>query len=237
VAEAQAAARAGLEVVPGVEISASHAGREFHLLGYFVRTDNGALVSALARLRDHRASRFWEMVGRLRRCGVRVEEEELRRGATGKSLGRRFLADFLVRTRQASSVREVFARYLGDEGRAALPKVCLPVGEAIAVVRGAGGVASWAHPSYHCTRQTLREMRDLGLGAVEVEYPTLKSSRTRELRGWAAELDLAVSGGSDCHGPDRPARSVGCSTVTALELQALRRRAFQGGDAGLPATG
>src|SRR5215470_7295942 len=40
-APARAAARSsGLEIVPGVEITAEDAGREFHLLGYFVRPDD-----------------------------------------------------------------------------------------------------------------------------------------------------------------------------------------------------
>src|SRR5690348_12143013 len=44
VADAQAAAAgSGLEVVPGVEISCEHHGRELHLLGYFVRTGDAAL--------------------------------------------------------------------------------------------------------------------------------------------------------------------------------------------------
>jgi hypothetical protein len=42
------------------------------------------------------------------------------------------------------------------------------------------------------------------------------------LRGWAQALGLAVSGGSDCHGPGR--RVVGACSVSAAELEALRSR-------------
>src|SRR5438309_152673 len=51
VAEARKAAGAHLEVVAGVEISAVYRDREFHLLGYFVRPDDGPLTAALQRLR------------------------------------------------------------------------------------------------------------------------------------------------------------------------------------------
>jgi hypothetical protein len=122
-------------------------------------------------------------------------------------------------------VREAFARYLKDDGRASVPKLRLPVAEAIALVRGAGGVAGWAHPSYDCTREALVELRGLGLSAVEAEYPTTRPTRTRELRGWARELGLAVTGGSDCHGPDQPRRAVGACGVSAAELDALRAMA------------
>ena len=59
----------------------------------------------------------------------------------------RDIADVLELT-----VREAFTRYLGDGGRVAVPRVGLPVAEALALVRGAGGVAAWAHPSYDCSR-------------------------------------------------------------------------------------
>src|SRR5437763_1513585 len=51
VAPAQTAARPlTVEIVPGVEISAERDGHEFHLLGYFVRPDDGPLRTALRRL-------------------------------------------------------------------------------------------------------------------------------------------------------------------------------------------
>jgi predicted metal-dependent phosphoesterase TrpH len=214
------------EVVSGVEISCEYRGREFHLLGHFVAEDDPALTSALERLRRQRADRFWHMVERLRGCGVSLDEGELRAHAGPAALGRRHLADFLVKTGRAGSVREVFARYLGDRGRATVPKVRLPIAEAIALVRGAGGVAGWAHPPYDGTRENLRELVGLGLNAVEVYFPNCRPSRTRELRAWAGEFHLAVTGGSDCHGPDRPARSVGACSVSADELDQLRRAAL-----------
>jgi predicted metal-dependent phosphoesterase TrpH len=213
-----------LEIVNGVEISTEYRGSELHLLGYFVDVDCGPLVAALERLRTDRATRFWEMAHRLRGCGVTVDDRELRAFAaleTG-TLGRRNLAEFLVKTRRAGSVREAFVRYLGDRGRVAVPKVRLPVADAIARVREARGVASLAHPSHACSRETMCELRLMGLGAVEVDYPSVRRSRSRELRGLARELGLRVTGGSDCHGPDQPRRAVGAYNVTTNELEELR---------------
>jgi predicted metal-dependent phosphoesterase TrpH len=224
VVPAQAAAAAlDLEIIAGVEISAEHEGREFHVLGYFLHLDDVPLLAALARLREHRTGRFWDMVERLRRCGVTLDEDALRRQAGAAVLGRRHLAEFLVQARRVGSMREAFARYLHDGGRAVVPKLRLPVVEAIALIRGAGGVAAWAHPSYDCTRERLAALRQLGLQAVEVEYPGCRPGRARQLRSWAGDLGLAVTGGSDCHGPDHPRRTVGVCGVTAPELERLRQ--------------
>jgi predicted metal-dependent phosphoesterase TrpH len=211
-----AAAGSGVELIPGVEITTEHRGRELHLLAYFVAED-GPLANALAGLRKHRVERFQEMVERLRQAGVSVPQEEL----TADAPGRRHLAEWLVKAGRVATMRDAFTRYLSDDGPVTVPKRRLPIAEALALVRDAGGVAAWAHPSYDCTLEGLAELRDLGLGGVEAEYPDTKRRRTLELRAWADRLGLAITGGSDCHGPGR--RAVGSCSVSDDELQRLKR--------------
>jgi predicted metal-dependent phosphoesterase TrpH len=217
---AQAAAPPGLEVIAGVEITTEYRDRELHLLGYFVRPDCPVLTAALDRIRRHRVLRFHEMVRRLRACGVDLHDDALAGLDAQDTLGRRHLAEVLVRSGKVGSVREAFALYLKDGGRAEAPKLRLAVAEALRLVSGAGGVSAWAHPPALCTRETLAELRGLGLNAVEADYPELRRSRTLELRRWAAELGLAVTGGSDCHGPGK--REIGCCTISDEELRRLR---------------
>jgi predicted metal-dependent phosphoesterase TrpH len=210
-----------LEIVSGVEITTEHRQRELHLLAYFIALDHVGLSTALEEVRRHRVERFREMIERLRGRGVSLQEEEQRVPGSPEALGRRHLAEMLVRARRVASVREAFARYLGDRGGVAVPKKRLPVTEALALVRAAGGVAAWAHPPYDCTQEDLAELQAHGLGAVEVEYPDVRRSRVLELRGWTEQLGLAVTGGSDCHGPGR--RGVGSCTVSATEFARLRQ--------------
>jgi predicted metal-dependent phosphoesterase TrpH len=214
-----AAAGSGVEVIAGVEITSEYRDRELHLLAYFVDPADPGLTAALQKLCRRRVERFREMVERLRRAGVSLTEGDV--AVSPPAPGRRHLAEMLVRAGRAATVREAFARYLHDGAAAAVPKQRLPVAEALGLVRAAGGVAAWAHPSYDCLREHLCELRGLGLAAVEAEYPDTKRARGRELRAWAAELGLAVTGGSDCHGPGR--RAIGACTVSAEELERLRR--------------
>src|SRR5262249_10867408 len=145
-AASQAASSTSLEVIAGVEITAEFHERELHLLGYFVDPDNPSLLAALDDVCRGRVERFHAMVERLRADGVSldVREDDLAPNA----LGRRHLAELLVARGKAGSVREAFQRWLKDGGRAAVAKKRLPVADAIALVRAAGGVAAWAHPSY-----------------------------------------------------------------------------------------
>ena len=105
----QAAGGSGVEVIAGVEITAEYRGRELHLLGYFFRTDDGPLTAALEKVRRGRVERFQEMVERLRACGASLDLRDVPPPAAPEALGRRHLAEMLVKQGKAGSVREAFA--------------------------------------------------------------------------------------------------------------------------------
>lgn len=215
----QAAEGSEVEVIAGVEITCEFEGRELHLLGYFIDLDYTPLVQALARIRQARTDRFAEMVERLRHLGVQVDTQGIDPKTT--TLGRRHLAELLVSQGKVGSIREAFQRWLGEGSTICLPKRRLAVAEAIRLVREAGGVASWAHPRYdEDTHRQLTELASLGLGAVEVEYPDYSRSQKLTLRQLADACGLAISGGSDCHGPGK--RALGVCTIEDRDLQRLR---------------
>jgi 3',5'-nucleoside bisphosphate phosphatase len=223
IAPAIEAAGRSLEIITGVEITAEFRERELHLLGYFFDPFNAELRASLDHLRSQRVGRFHEMVKRLHGLGVHIKDADVANLGDTTTLGRRHLAELLVQAKQAATVREAFQRYLADHGQADVPKTRLPVADAIALVRGANGVAAWAHPAYDCNKEMLLELKHLGLGAIEAEYPAFTPTRIRKLRQMANELGLAVTGGSDCHGPGQANRAVGVSSITHDELMQLRK--------------
>jgi 3',5'-nucleoside bisphosphate phosphatase len=227
---ARAAAGRTLEVIAGVEISAEYRQRELHLLAYFVDLNSEPLRNALKSICLARVERFGAMIERLRRCGVSVQ---IQGNLDAEAPGRRHLAEMLVRQGKAGSIREAFSRWLADGSVAEVPKKRLAVAEAIALVNDSGGVAAWAHPAYDVNQEMLAELARQGLGAVEVEYPEVRRSRVTQLRAWAAALGLAVTGGSDCHGPGR--RSLGSCSISDEELDRLRQRT-RGGSCSAPSS-
>jgi len=207
------ASRLGLELIAGIELTAvDDRGREIHILGHFVRDDDPALRATTASMRDGRAERLRAMAERLVSLGCGSTWRPCPR-LPRATIGRRHLADWLSRTQQVAHPREAFARYLGDGGPADVAKLRVPWAEAIALIRGAGGVAGLAHPAYDLRESALRTLVDGGLAAVEVDGPGVDARRGARLRAWARALDLVPIAGSDFHAPDRPGRWVG-STVT-----------------------
>ena len=234
IAEAQAAASPGqLEVIAGVEITAGYAGREVHLLGYFVRTDDASLSAALARVCVSRRERFHDFVAKLADRGTPLPADRVQLiETTSPSLGRRHLAALLAACGFARSRAEAFHRFVGPLTGRVLPKWLIPVEEAIRLVRGAGGASSLAHPAADLTDDDWRVLAGAGLDALEAEYPWGRSAIALRLREVAGRFGLAVTGGSDCHGPRPTQRRIGAHAITTEELAGLRGRTDQAGRSG-----
>lgn len=213
-------AGAFIEVISGVEMTATFRDQEVHLLGYFVRTDEQDLNGALNELRSARRHRAFEMAKRLARLDVHIEDA-IERLPAEMSVGRRQLAKELVNRGHVQSIHGAFIRWLSLPDVANVSKLRWPIDEAISLVRGAGGVASLAHPSERINRESLSALRDLGLQAVECAYPWPTRARERGLRQLAESLGLAITGGSDMHEPG-PTRGVGARTIMMEEVDRIR---------------
>ncbi|MEW4568381.1 PHP domain-containing protein [Tautonia sp. JC769] len=219
------AQRLGIELIPGIELSASDGTREVHILGHFIDPDDPDLRATADALRHDRQTRLDRMIDRLAECGLRVDSESLRRSYPRAALGRKHLADYLVRTGQVATHRLVFARYLGDDGPAMVPKRGPSVAEAILLIRRAGGVAGLPHPPYDLTMERLASYREAGLAALEVDGPGVDNRRSRRWRAIADRFDLVPIAGTDFHAPDRAGRWVGAIATPTDDLDRLRQRA------------
>jgi predicted metal-dependent phosphoesterase TrpH len=229
------ATRWGVELIAGVELTCEQAGREIHILGHFIRDEDPDLLKAMTSLRAGRTDRIETMATKLRLLGFSIDLDAVRRIFPRAILGRRHLADYLIRTSQVASNREVFARYLGDGCPACAEKTRLHYALAIALINNAGGVAALAHPPHDFHQSELRSLVDEGLQAIEVDGPGFSNSKSQRIRSWAARLGLIGIAGSDFHSADRPGRWIGAITTKQDVLEQLRH-ARQFSPTGLPST-
>jgi hypothetical protein len=80
---ARAAARCGIEFVPGMEFTAVWLGKEHHLLGYYLDTSEPAFLRALATCRDERRLRGIATIEKMRALGFDIPDEGVRRQRGG----------------------------------------------------------------------------------------------------------------------------------------------------------
>jgi hypothetical protein len=115
-------------------------------------------------------------------------------------VGRPHLARTLVERGFVGSTDEAFARYLGADRPAYVPRPDVSVQQAIDAIRGAGGIASLAHPGLHDRDEAIPDLVTAGLAAIEVYHPQHAFGRARRYRRLARRYGLLVTGGSDFHG-------------------------------------
>jgi predicted metal-dependent phosphoesterase TrpH len=223
---ARGAARdAGIELVPGIEITAVEDGRETHVLGYFVDTASPVLQDFLTRQRADRVRRVAEMRDRLSALGCPIGVDAILEDARcGRSVGRPQIAGALVKAGHVRSRDEAFDRFLGVDAPAYVPRCGASGAAVVRLIHEAGGIASLAHPGPNNRDQIIPPLAAAGLDAIEAVHSDHDAATQARYRAMAAELGLAVTGGSDFHSEHATHRisTLGAVTLPAADLDRLR---------------
>ncbi len=219
----RAGAAAGIEVVPGVELSAHDGKQEVHMLGLHLGHVE-ALAGPLTEFRNGRTTRAERMVERLRSLGATVTMDDVLREASGGAVGRPHVARALVARGFVSTLPEAFERYLAAGRPAYIGKDRLSIPDAIRMVHDAGGLAVLAHPGQHGTREALEAFRKAGGDGVEVRHPGHTAADIARIERLAGEIGLVPSGGSDWHGLTSGDRVLGAMRVPFAWLELQRAR-------------
>lgn len=226
---AAACASRGVEPVTGVEISlidVEHprrdAPRSVHVLAYFCPLDeDSALQRLLARLRADRVARNRALLDRLHELGfTRLTYDDLvARAHHEQSVGRPHFAAAMfdlhpeiVGAPGPEAWRRLFDEWLGDQGRAYVPKTDLTIEDAVAAAAGTGTVFAIAHPHLNYLDQptldaatrvlpgVVGSLAERGFAGVESYYGGLRPEMRSLLARIARDARMVPTGGSDYHG-------------------------------------
>jgi predicted metal-dependent phosphoesterase TrpH len=211
-----------VEIIPGIEINTEFDGAEAHILGYFIDVHNAALQSALEGVRQARRDRIGGILEKLREHGVELTAEDVAKYAKGDSIGRPHVAQALVAKKAASHVGDAFDKWLARDRRAYVPRASMTPQHAIELIHGAGGVAFLAHPVYLPEETHIVPLIQAGLDGLEVVYPQHDALTRERFASLARANNLAMSGGSDFHGPQVKRRTeLGDAGFTLADLRAM----------------
>jgi 3',5'-nucleoside bisphosphate phosphatase len=217
--------QAGLELVPGIEITAVADGRDMHVLGYFVDPSSSALRAFLRRQHEDRLRRVEEMTRRLAALGCPISAEAmLATAASGRSVGRPQIAAALVDAGYVQTRDEAFERFLEYGGPAYVPRQGAAPEAVIALVHAVGGLASLAHPGVTKRDDRIAALAAAGLDALEARHSDHDAATEQRYRDLARDHGLLVTGGSDFHGDGgHRVPRLGVVTVPGDDYDALRR--------------
>jgi predicted metal-dependent phosphoesterase TrpH len=207
------------KLVTGIEINATYAGNEVHVLGYGFGLGTSELRTIVDGNRRSREARAQKMVEQLNRAGYALTMNAVRAEASADApLGRPHVARALVRGGMAASIEAVFRNILGPGKPGYVPSDHVRPHDAIAAVTRSGGVPVLAHPGRLKDEHLIDELVEAGLVGLEVFYPQHTVAQTERFRGIARKHGLVMTAGSDFHDPRWNARGVGME-VDAADVQ------------------
>lgn len=209
-AAVRAGQKLGVEIVPGVEISAMHRGHDIHILGLWIDPGDPLLSERLAGNRDVRRLRNVTMLEALRRLGFDVTLEEAERIAASRredgdrTVGRPHIAELLVAKGYVTDLKEAFDLYLAEGAKAYVASPRVSPEEAARWIREAGGVVVVAHPGLYRESEALETIERLHaagmLDGIEAGHADHGETAERLWRRTAERLGVPATAGSDFHG-------------------------------------
>ncbi|PWH06830.1 phosphatase [Brachybacterium endophyticum] len=228
---ARAAARHGVRVVPGIEVSAEHGHLSVHVLALLPDpSEDTDLARQMKRARSSRDARARRMVERLAEDHpITWEDVAAQVAGENTTVGRPHIADALVARGIVPDRSAAFSHLLSPTSAYYVRYYAPDPATAVRSIVAAGGVAVAAHPG-SSTRDgslpedLLEEMVDAGLAGLEVDHREHDDVSRARLSAFARSHGLLETGGSDYHGAGKPNR-LGENRTRPAVLAALLERA------------
>ena len=203
-----------VEVVPGIELSAECEKGTMHILGYFIDHTCKSLLEKVEKVRTGREKRNLEILKKLNKLGYRLLWEDIKKQAGRDVVGRPHIAAALVECGHVKTKKAAFDLLLAKGRPGYIDRERYTATECIELIHQAGGVSVLAHPAtIYLPDEQLRilvgELKEHGLGGIEAYYAEHRPENIRKFIGWAEELNLICTGGTDFHGANSPDLKLG----------------------------
>lgn len=200
-----AAEKAGITLIPGVELNINFPTGEFHLLGLGLKTFSSSFTQILETLVYNREQRNIQMITKMQSAGVDISLEEMQTEFPNTILGRPHFAAMLVKKGFVKDRQVAFDKYLGKGRPWFVDRVGSNLDEAIIAIKESGGVPVVAHPmslylSWGKLPDTLKDFYERGIAGIEAYHPGARVTDCIRLEETARKIGLFVTAGSDFHG-------------------------------------
>lgn len=195
-----------LNLIPGVEISTVWENHEIHIVGLNIDITHPLMCEFLAQQTERRNQRAQLIAERLEKAQIPGALEGAQRLAQGGAVTRGHFARFLVECGKASSMADVFKKYLARGKTGYVPAQWCTIEQSIDVIHHSGGKAVLAHPGrYNLSAKWLKRLvahfAEHHGDAMEVAQCQQSPNERTQLATLARQHHLWASQGSDFHQP------------------------------------
>lgn len=222
VAEAYRLAKeAGLKFIPASEVCSTKNGISFHVLGFGIDITNKDLLELLHHNEALLEQKDVDSIVMLERDGWDVSVQEFASYTYDRRRGGWRSLAYLQDKGLCTDVNDFFKRIFTAEHDLAFPEFP-SIGEVIATIHEAGGVALCAHAAsgFHGPglEKVLAMLKEEPFDGFECYHSGHSEEAAQALVRYCKEHSLLISGGSDCHGTFVPGRNLGEPEVHIEEL-------------------
>ncbi len=215
--------KAGVEVIPSMELTTIFEDREFHLLLPFIEWKREIVSDLVFQVAARRTEEAKERVEKLRGLGFDITWKEVRKESSPFPPLGVTIAQILLR-KVSKGKNAALKRYLEGENRllapyqfykdyfmegkpASVPRKNLNILDVLEIVAQTGAVPVLAHPGAYFQRvgkKDLEVLKKKGLQGLEVYTSYHTPAQTESYKIMAQQLDLVPTAGSDFHGTIKP---------------------------------
>ncbi len=195
-----------LTLIDGIEISTLWRNFDIHIVGLNVDVNHPALIALIADQAERREQRAMLISERLAKHRIVGALEGAKAFSEDGSITRAHFARWLVAEGHATTIQQVFKKFLTRDKPGYVPPMWCSIADAVDVIHQAGGQAVLAHPSrYQLTakwiKRLLADFVSANGDAMEVSQPQQSQQERRLLGDYALTYALLASLGSDFHYP------------------------------------
>jgi predicted metal-dependent phosphoesterase TrpH len=200
----EAAKDKNVEVIPGVEVNTVWNNFEIHVLGYYMDTENDYFTEIIETQIKARVEQAGKIIERLNTIAkIKVDMSDITSQIIpGGCIGRPHIARAIYKKGAARNIQEAYIKYINDSAPTYIRRNTVTPHEAIEAIYEAGGIPVIAHPKDMMNLEELvKELMHYGLRGLEAYHKSHSPAIVEYISTIAEDLDLIVTGGSDCHGP------------------------------------
>lgn len=217
-----------VDLIPGVEITASMENKEVHILAYDFDPEAEQLVKLLISQRVGRRNRIKGIIQSLIDIGLDIDYEEVRAIANGANIGRPHVAQLLIQKGYVGNHFEAFARYLSTEQLGEIAHKYPSYLQVISDIKASGGAAIIAHPGKLYNSHEIDLFLKAGIDGIECIHPSHNFTLQTKYSELCQSNSLLMTGGSDYHGNlDRAHIHIGIVTIAMKYIAKMRRMTAQ----------
>ena len=174
-----ASENSSVEVIPGIELSTTWLGRDIHIVGLDIDSENYYFQETLSRFQDSRNIRNDKILALLQKEGISISKESMNEAFPDSVWTRAHFARYLLDHKYVGSMNEAFDRYLGDHAKCYVPREKVTPFQAISLIHEGGGIAVFAHPilcrlDKNRLESLTAELKQAGLDGIEAYYSTYR---------------------------------------------------------------